>query len=135
MKKLLPQSIKNPQGFTLIELMVVIAIIAILSVIGITIFSGAQKNSRDAKRKGDIEAISSAIEAHINNTLNGSCTGAAGTYCAPLGTIAWFASGAIPVDPSTAASYTGLPVNGATTYTVCATLENPVSQFCRSNQQ
>ena len=39
------------KGFTLIELMIVVAIIAILSVIGVTIFAGIQKNARDAKRR------------------------------------------------------------------------------------
>ncbi len=49
------------KGFTLVELLVVISIIAILSVIGITIFSGVQKNARDAQRKGDINAIAKAM--------------------------------------------------------------------------
>ena len=64
MKKFLPKTKYSPQGFTLIELMVVISIIAILSVIGLTIFSGVQKNARDAKRKADLKAIATALEIY-----------------------------------------------------------------------
>lgn len=133
MKKFLPKS-TNPKGFTLVELLVVVAIIAVLSVIGITIFSGVQKNARDARRKADISSISNALEAHVNTTTNQFCTGAAGTYCAPLASVSWFSSGLIPTDPSTGAQYTGLPVNGATSYSVCATLEAG-GTYCQANQQ
>lgn len=54
----------NKKGFTLIELMVVIAIIAILSVIGITVFSSVQKSARDAKRRLDGKAIALALEQY-----------------------------------------------------------------------
>src|SRR5476651_2009324 len=98
MKKLLPKTLNNSQGFTLIELMVVISIIAILSIIGITIFSGAQKSSRDARRKADIDSMSSSAEANMNTTTFLHCpTGAAGTYCAL--TASEFAGGNVPVDP------------------------------------
>lgn len=58
MKKIL----RSYAGFTLVELLVVVAIIAILSVIGLTLFSGAQKNARDARRKADVDAVASALE-------------------------------------------------------------------------
>lgn len=133
MKKLLPKTVNNPKGFTLVELLVVVAIIAVLSVIGITIFTGVQKNARDAKRKEDIGSISKALETHINTTPNQYCTGGAvGVYCAPQGS--WFASGTIPVDPSTGASYANLPGNGATGYNICATLEAG-GTYCLSSQQ
>ena len=51
------------QGFTLVELLVVVTIIAILSVVGIAIFSNTQVDARDAKKKADIDAIASALEA------------------------------------------------------------------------
>lgn len=57
---------KSIKGFTLIELLVVISIIAILSVVGITVFNSVQQNSRDARRKLDIDAIAKAFESNQN---------------------------------------------------------------------
>lgn len=57
------------KGFTLIELMVVIAIISILSTIGFSIYSGAQMRARDAKRLSELKAIASALE--VNKTEAG----------------------------------------------------------------
>lgn len=121
MKRLLPKSIYNSQGFTLVELMVAITIVAILATIGITLFSGTQKQARDSKRKQDIDSIAIALETHYNATVNQYCTAAVGTYCNPVDT--WFSSGTKPQDPKDNSSYLDLPTDGAVGYTICASLE------------
>lgn len=143
MKKLLPKSVKNPKGFTLVELLVVISIIAVLSVIGFTIFTGVQKNARDSRRKADIDSIAKALEA---NYTSGSAT----PYPVLAGTM--FAGGLVPDDPQNQApyTYTGKPGAAAASYTVCAKLENGKGGnssdtsgtaaadggfYCRKNQQ
>ena len=132
MKKFLPKSASNPSGFTLVELLVVVSIIAILAVIGLTIFTGLQKNARDAKRRADVEAISKALETAYNNS----------TAQYPIVTVAMFSSGVIPTDPL-GGSYSGVPVAVAATYNVCADLENDgrapgdlsPNDFCITQQQ
>jgi prepilin-type N-terminal cleavage/methylation domain-containing protein len=49
------------RGFTLIELMVAISIVAILAAIGMVMYGSAQATARDAKRKGDLEDIKKAM--------------------------------------------------------------------------
>lgn len=48
---------QKQQGFTLIEFLVVIAIIGILSGIALTSLSTARKKARDAQRLSDIRQI------------------------------------------------------------------------------
>lgn len=154
MKKLLPTN-KSSAGFTLVELLVVVAIISVLAVIGITIFGNVQKNARDARRKADIDSIAQAMEANFGRTT-------AGQYDALRNT--FFSSGYVPIDPintgticsTNACKYCVKSSSGAcasidttvvdgqppagTTYIVCASLETPTGPqgtnfYCRQNQQ
>lgn len=50
-------------GFTLVELLVVISIIAILAAVSIGVFSSAQASGRDSKRRAEINSIGVALES------------------------------------------------------------------------
>jgi general secretion pathway protein G len=56
------QKIKISTGFTMIELLVVMAIISILAGMSIFAMQGARESARDAARRGDLEKIATALE-------------------------------------------------------------------------
>jgi len=54
----------SQRGFTLIELMVVITIIAVLATVGAVMYSTTQKTARVSKRIQDLRAMQTAIETY-----------------------------------------------------------------------
>ena len=71
----------NRKGFTLIELMVGVAIVAVLATIGFASYGQVQMRSRDHKRKQDLRAISMALDLYYrqNRTYPSTATGCAVT--------------------------------------------------------
>ena len=63
----MPTTTKKILGFTLIEILVVMAIMAILAAIGIGAFGGVQSKARDAQRKSDLAAFARAVEMFYND--------------------------------------------------------------------
>jgi prepilin-type N-terminal cleavage/methylation domain-containing protein len=61
MKKL--STLKTQKGFTLIELLIAITIVAILSVIGFTIFQNIQRGARDSVRRIEVDSLAKNIES------------------------------------------------------------------------
>lgn len=58
-------SYKNKQqGFTIVELLIVIVVIGILAALVITTFTGIQQKARNTERETDIKALHSQIEAY-----------------------------------------------------------------------
>lgn len=57
---------KAQKGFTIIELLIVIAIIAILALLVLNNFQGAQAKARDQQRTTDINNIHSKLEEFYN---------------------------------------------------------------------
>lgn len=75
-------SSKYTKGFTIVELMVVIVVIAILASIVIVAYNTAQPAARDAERKADLHSIAEAIalyrQKYGNDIQTGSGCGAGG---------------------------------------------------------
>ena len=65
---------KDERGFTLIELMIVIAIIGILAAIAIPQFSAYRKRSYNSSAQSDVRNIATAQEAYYvdNSTYTGT---------------------------------------------------------------
>lgn len=60
---------KRIRGFTLVEVAVVVAVIAILASLSVMAFNQIQKQSRDGKRKADITALQTLFEKYYQ--ING----------------------------------------------------------------
>lgn len=114
MKKIRP-------GFTLIEILVAVSIIALLTVLGVTNFMVANKKARDGKRQGDLEQIKAALEIYRTDRrvypTTGAWPGAGGTLSAGGSTYMQN----IPDDPTTGKNYAY--TSDGSTYTLCASSE------------
>lgn len=55
---------RKQQGFTIVELLIVIVVIGILAGLVITTFNGIQQKGRDTERETDVKALHSQIEAY-----------------------------------------------------------------------
>ena len=125
------------QGFSLLELLVVVGVIAILLAVGVSSYSTLQKKSRDAKRKGDLKALQQAAEQYYSICGYQYPTDfpSNGIVClSPFQAIMPVSE--LPTDPKTGDHYTceDVATCDADGFTICATpaLED---RICVTNQQ
>lgn len=72
---------KEKRAFTLVELIVVIAIIGVLATLGISSYVAAVRKSRDAKQKSDIHNVQQALILYRSD--NGTYPLGSGTTTSP----------------------------------------------------
>lgn len=118
---MITQTVRMHKGFTLVELLVVIVILAILSTVGVLIFREVTQKVTDARKQTDIAAIAKAYEANYN-PLSG--------YIALNSN--QFVAGAIPISPDGGSYYNNLLPNGG--FRVCSAI-NGGSNPCSVNSE
>lgn len=141
------ENMKNKKGFTLVELLVVVAIIGLLSTLAVVALGSARQKARDAKRVSDIKQIQTALELYFSDQNTYPVVAAAvtlgdATHLTLSSTNAFAAAaagttymGLVPSNPTpngTAYTYTSLTAAGAActsspcpNYSVTFTLEGP----------
>jgi prepilin-type N-terminal cleavage/methylation domain-containing protein len=73
-KKIREETISG--GFTVLELLVVIAIIAVIASVVMASLNSSRKKARDARRVGDLSVLRKAVEIYLNT--NGRLPGSSG---------------------------------------------------------
>ena len=106
--------LKKNQGFTLVELMVVIAVIVIISIIVIVNIATARTKSRDTMRITDVKQLQGAIQSYFSTNY---------VYPNSLSDLSPGILTSIPKDPSTKLNYGYATSTSPVKFHVCATLE------------
>lgn len=127
---------KNRKGFTLIEILIVVAIIGILASVALVGLAPAQRRGRDSRRLSDLRQAQTALELYYSKcgyypgqvqggTTCGARTGAPSDWNALEDVITQSNLGirSLPNDPSGGASYQYASTDG-TGYTIAAVLED-----------
>ncbi len=130
---------KTTSGFTIVELLIVIVVIAILAAITIISFSGIQQRARDAERQTELSALQKALEMYHADTGGYPRCSSTGTNTPPALSSGVATScleelvpnyiSAIPADPMSADPYrywyaAGYTKNSTTTFTGTPAADN-----------
>ncbi len=117
---------RKQSGFTIVELLIVIVVIAILAAITIVAYNGIQQRARDSQRKSAVAAIQKALEmyrvdnggyptcvANVTYQVGGARTSCSAESAAFTGSLVPKYLSAVPPDPISIGDYRFLYIFGS----------------------
>jgi general secretion pathway protein G len=128
-------TIQAKRGFTLVEILIVVAIIATLASVALVGLGPVQRSGRDTRRVSDLRQVQNGIELYFAKCGYYPGTAEAGTDCNGFRNISSWDSledaitgsalgvSQVPNDPRTGGTYV-YGSSAGTTYVIGATLEN-----------
>lgn len=131
----------SSKGFTLIEMLIVIAVISILAGIVLVGITGFQSSARDTKRVGDLSSVRNNLELYFTRCGHYPTSGACGSPASSGSNLDWDALGTelaaqdiisdssrLPNDPRAGATYVYAFGDDGLSYVLGATMENDGTQ-------
>jgi prepilin-type N-terminal cleavage/methylation domain-containing protein len=124
-------------GFTLIEIMVVVAIIGILMTVGMASYLTVSKKARDGKRKADLEQVRAALVLYRTDAATGKYP--TSITWSTLSPIASYLSSKVVQDPKASPypQYTYTYNSTTNAFSLCATTEvvqaDGTNSYCVTN--
>jgi prepilin-type N-terminal cleavage/methylation domain-containing protein len=132
----------NNTGFTLIEVLVVVAVIALLSAVALVALQSGRQKSRDAKRLSDMTQMATAMELYFNTNKG---------YPSSVSDLVPGFTSSVPASPQppdgdcasviyplggtgTTYNYYPSPTGGSYTYSGLTVYPDYIYYFCLGNQ-
>ena len=118
------------KGFSLVELLTVLSILAILASVGLVLFTNVQTKGRDSTRKQDLRAFAQALEIYFQKfdqyippeSGSDSCTRDTATFYTNIAS--YMANQRAPLDPLTGTEYCYLSVNNGQSFRLFTKFED-----------
>ncbi len=111
-------------GFTLAELLLVVALLGVVATAGVASYVNSQRQSHNAKRQTDIQVLRNALELYradnrVYPTSDGDVQTSLKSFLAPT----YLKTGGFPIDPQASRGYMYHYSGTGSTYDLCAYLE------------
>lgn len=123
---------KSAKGFTIIEVMIVLAIAGLIILIVFLAVPALQRNSRNTALKNDASAVSSAVAEFKSNNDGANPTGITGTGTITVTGATGTAQATAKIQPNTTVTAGTTPAAGAVGYVLNAVCPGSTGSASRS---